>query len=105
VRELKNALEGGVVLCRDGILRPSELNLPSLSEMRPKSTTVGGSEAFSLDESERNAIIRALQQAGWVQKDAAELLGISRRAIHYKIKKYGIELAGKRSASDESHGD
>ena len=26
-------------------------------------------------------------------------------AIHYKIKKYGIELAGKRSASDESHGD
>lgn len=105
VRELKNALEGGVVLCRDGILRPSELNLPRLSEMRPKATAVGGSEAFSLDESERNAIIRALQQAGWVQKDAAELLGISRRAIHYKIKKYGIELAGKRSASDESHGD
>jgi DNA-binding NtrC family response regulator len=105
VRELKNALEGGVVLCRDGILRPSELNLPTLSGMRPKSTAVGGSEAFSLDESERNAIIRALQQAGWVQKDAAELLGISRRAIHYKIKKYGIELAGKRSAGDESHGD
>ena len=105
VRELKNALEGGVVLCRDGILHPSDLNLPSLSEMRPKAAAAGGSEAFSLDESERNAILRALQQAGWVQKDAAELLGISRRAIHYKIKKYGIELAGKRSASDEPHGD
>ena len=105
VRELKNALEGGVVLCRDGVLRPSDLNLPRLSEMRPKATAAGGSEAFSLDESERNAIVRALQQAGWVQKDAAELLGISRRAIHYKIKKYGIELAGKRSASDEPHGD
>jgi len=105
VRELKNALEGGVVLCRDGILRPGDLNLPRLTEMRPKTPPTGGSEAFSLDESERNAIIRALQQAGWVQKDAAELLGISRRAIHYKIKKYGIELAGKRSAGDESHRD
>jgi DNA-binding NtrC family response regulator len=105
VRELKNALEGGVVLCRDGTLRPSDLNLPGLLELRPKAAAASGSEAFSLDESERNAIIRALQQAGWVQKDAAELLGISRRAIHYKIKKYGIELAGKRSGSDDAHGD
>jgi transcriptional regulator of acetoin/glycerol metabolism len=105
VRELKNALEGGVVLCRDGSLRPSDLNLPGLPELRPKGAATSGSEAFSLDESERNAIIRALQQAGWVQKDAAELLGISRRAIHYKIKKYGIELAGKRSGSDDAQGD
>jgi transcriptional regulator with GAF, ATPase, and Fis domain len=45
---------------------------------------------FSLEENERNAILRALEEAGGVQKDAAELLGISRRAIHYKIKKYGI---------------
>ena len=105
VRELKNALEGGVVLCRDGTLRSSELNLPGLPELRPKAAAASGSEAFSLDESERNAIIRALQQAGWVQKDAAGLLGISRRAIHYKIKKYGIELAGKRSGGDEPPGD
>jgi transcriptional regulator with GAF, ATPase, and Fis domain len=55
------------------------------------------SGAISLEDSERNAIVRALEQAGWVQKDAAELLGISRRAINYKIKKYGIETAGRRS--------
>ena len=105
VRELKNALEGGVVLCRDGVLRPGDLNLPRLTDMKPKASAASASEGFSLDESERQAIIRALQQAGWVQKDAAELLGISRRAIHYKIKKYGIELVGKRSATDEPHGD
>lgn len=60
---------------------------------------------MSLGESERNAIIRALQQAGWVQKDAAQLLGISRRAIHYKIKKYGIELLGKKTAAGDTAGD
>lgn len=58
-----------------------------------------------LEDNERNAILRALQQAGWVQKEAAQLLGISRRAIHYKIKKYGIEFSGKRSGPDEPVND
>ncbi len=101
VRELKNALEAGVVLCKDGTLRPSDLHLTGLPQIPLKSASAG-SDSLSLEESERNAIIRALQQAGWVQKDAAQLLGISRRAIHYKIKKYGIEVSGKRSAGDDA---
>ena len=106
VRELKNALEAGVVLCRNGVLHPSDLHLSGLPQIHPK-TSVPTDSSLSLDESERNAIIRALQQAGWVQKDAARLLGISRRAIHYKIKKYGIEFAGKRSGGggEEAGGD
>lgn len=102
VRELKNALEAGVVLCRDGVLRKSDLRLSGLPESYEKGTAaVASTSALSLEESERNAILRALQQAGYVQKDAATLLGISRRAIHYKIKKYGIEFAGKRSSGGE----
>jgi DNA-binding NtrC family response regulator len=103
VRELKNALEGGVVLCQDGVLRKSDLRLSGLPEAPQKSlAATGDTSSLSLEESERNAILRALQQAGYVQKEAANLLGISRRAIHYKIKKYGIEC-GKRSGSgDES---
>lgn len=107
VRELKNALEAGVVLCRNGILHPSDLQLSGLPPALQKTTApVSVSpDSLSLEESERNAIIRALQQAGWVQKDAAQLLGISRRAIHYKIKKYAIELSGKRPAGEESVND
>jgi DNA-binding NtrC family response regulator len=100
VRELKNALEGGVVLCRDGVLRKSDLRLSGLPDTPYKSPAGVETSALSLEESERNAILRALQQAGYVQKEAAGLLGISRRAIHYKIKKYGIEC-GKRSGGDE----
>jgi len=100
VRELKNALEAGVVLCRDGILRQEDLQLTDDVQTAHKSPPVSG-DSLSLEESERNAIIRALQQAGYVQKDAAQLLGISRRAIHYKIKKYGIEFAGKKSGASE----
>jgi DNA-binding NtrC family response regulator len=99
VRELKNALEGGVVLCRDGILHKSDLGLSGLPDSRKQQAAAAAAadaSALSLEQSERNAIVRALQQAGFVQKEAANLLGISRRAIHYKIKKYGIDC-GKRS--------
>ncbi|MEN6484133.1 MAG: sigma-54 dependent transcriptional regulator [Syntrophobacteraceae bacterium] len=103
VRELKNALEAGVVLCRDGVLRTSDLHLTGLPDHPGRVAAAQPSpDSLSLDDSERNAIVRALQQAGWVQKDAAQLLGISRRAIHYKIKKYGIEFPGKRSISEEA---
>ncbi len=101
VRELKNAIEGAAVLCRDGVLLPSDLHRTGLPQSPLKVHGGSGADSLSLEESERNAIVRALQQAGWVQKDAAQLLGISRRAIHYKIKKYGIEFAGRRSAGDD----
>ncbi len=103
VRELKNALEGGVVLCRDGVLHKSDLSLSGLPDAPHKSSAsaAGDTSALSLEESERNAILRALQQAGFVQKEAANLLGISRRAIHYKVKKYGIECGKRSSKGDE----
>ncbi len=89
VRELRNSLEAAVALCPDGVLRPKDIRLPSISETDSDEELPESS--FSLEESERQAIIRALKETGGVQKSAAELLGISRRAIHYKIKKYGIK--------------
>jgi DNA-binding NtrC family response regulator len=101
VRELKNALEAGVVLCKDCVLRPSDLYLTGLPEI--PGAVSSESDSFSLEESERNAIIRALKQTGGVQKNAAKLLGISRRAIHYKIKKFEIDSSALRSNGDKSH--
>jgi len=97
VRELKNALEAGTVVCRDGNLRLKDLQLAGLPlDPRAAASSVK-SGSLSLDDSERDAILRALKEANWVQKNAAKLLGISRRALHYKIKKYGIDFTGKKS--------
>jgi DNA-binding NtrC family response regulator len=101
VRELKNALEVAVVLCKDGVLRPSDLRITGLPDL--PSTALSESKPFSLQESERNTIIRALKQTGGVQKSAAKLLGISRRAIHYKIKKFDIDPSALRPSGDKSH--
>lgn len=89
VRELKNAIEGGIVLCKDNVLRADDFHMAGIEkdECGPQPDE----SCLSLEASEKNTIIRALEQTGGVQKEAAEVLGISRRAIHYKIKKYGID--------------
>ena len=46
-----------------------------------------------LEEIERSALMEALKMSNWVQKDAAELLGISPRVMNYKIKTLGIDYA------------
>ena len=89
VRELKNAIEGGIVLCRDHVLRPEDFHVGDIMETFGDLTA--DENCLSLEESEKNTILRALERTGGVQKEAAEVLGISRRAIHYKIKKYGID--------------
>ncbi|MFZ5587903.1 MAG: sigma-54-dependent transcriptional regulator [Thermodesulfobacteriota bacterium] len=89
VRELKQAVQAAAVLCRGGEIGPNDLQL------EPGAGAVGGAAeaaeaGLSLDQSERRAIERALMETGWVVKAAAELLGISRRALHYKIKRYNL---------------
>ncbi|WP_243367905.1 sigma-54-dependent transcriptional regulator [Fundidesulfovibrio soli] len=92
IRELKNAIEAGIVLCRDGVLQPDDL------QIAPSAKAHQESGALSLDESEKQAIIRALEKSDWVQKDAAPLLGVSRRALNYKIQKYEIDIPTRRKA-------
>jgi DNA-binding NtrC family response regulator len=98
VREMKNAIEAGIVLCKGNSLKPKDLHLSGLPSMDASiEEDLEAVDSFSLEDTEKNAIIRALKQAGGVQKEAAKLLGISRRAIHYKIKKYEIDSSGIRA--------
>lgn len=89
IRELKNALETGIILCKNNQILPEDLQLDD----EPIPTTMGIDSNFSIEQSEKEAIIRALKQTKGVKKDAAELLGISRRAIQYKSKKYNLNAS------------
>ena len=53
-----------------------------------------------INEMEREAILKALDECHWVQARAARKLGITERKIGYKIKKYGIEI--KEVAKDSN---
>lgn len=89
VRELRNALEAALVLCDRNVLMPRDLLRAGLLE-RPK-TLQQQTHGLSLQDSERYLIERALERSGWVQKEAAKLLGISPRALHYRMRKLGIQ--------------
>jgi len=49
-----------------------------------------------LQDSERRLVLEALQACGWVQKEAARRLGLSSRALNYRIRKLGITHSGWR---------
>ncbi len=96
VRELKNGLEAGVVLCHNNRLMPTDLQLEHTFTPTVKSTEPDSQKQFTLENSEKEAVLRALKESRGIQKDAAELLKISRRSIHYKIKKYNIQAKDYR---------
>ena len=91
VRELKNMLEAASILCSHGVIRMDDMQFEDAAYHEPFAP-----DALSLEGSERQVVLNALEKSGWVVKDAADLLGVSRRTMHYKIKKFGIDTA-KRS--------
>ncbi len=92
VRELRNMLEAAVILSSDGVIRMEDMQFEETDLDVPLPGNV-----LSLEESERQVIVSALEKSNWVVKDAADLLGISRRTMHYKIKKFRIETGKKAS--------
>jgi len=91
VRELKNTIEAGAVLCQNQVIEPWDLQIESIRGNAVLTSDLPDSHAFSIEQSEKDTIIRALKKSRGVQKDAADLLGISKRAMHYKVRKYDID--------------
>ena len=90
VRELENAIERAVVLAADSVI-----DTPSVSHLGAPTGASAGLPSMRLRQNtewaEQESVRRALRQANGVKKDAAELLGISQRALSYYLAKYAIE--------------
>jgi Nif-specific regulatory protein len=99
VRELENCLERAAVMSESGrieseLIRPDRAResppLPHgampMTAMRPPA------DVQDPDLSERERVIAALEQAGWVQAKAARLLNMTPRQVAYRILTLGIEV-------------
>jgi DNA-binding NtrC family response regulator len=90
VRELENTIERAVVLSTESVITTRAISV--LGAIAPQSS---GLPSLKLRQNiewvERETIRRALESARGVKKDAAELMGISQRALSYYLAKYRID--------------
>jgi two-component system NtrC family response regulator len=95
IRELENTIERALVMSSDetiilgdlpDYLVKKEEEKIDLDKIVPRNLTLDE----ALEQIEGKLIVRALKSSNNVQSKAAEMLGISRHVMHYKMKKYGM---------------
>ncbi len=94
IRELKNAMERAVLLCEQPYVRQEDLHLYAKQLEGASADTINlrlPPNGIDLEDLEKLAILEALRINSWVQKDAAQFLGISSRVMNYKVAKYEIK--------------
>ncbi|MCW8890674.1 MAG: sigma-54 dependent transcriptional regulator [Sedimenticola sp.] len=96
IRELENMLERAVALCEGSNICLDDLLIPqSIATLDNQDTAPELEKGTTLDDHmekvERELITKALEQTHWNKTAAAKKLGISFRALRYKLDKLGIE--------------
>jgi DNA-binding NtrC family response regulator len=90
VRELRNAMERAALLSRGELILPE--HLPNrVREATPQPLAVDSGDTEQLGEIERQAIFQALRAHSFNRTETAKALGISRRALIYKLQRYREE--------------
>ena len=91
IRELQNVIERAVVLAKGPVVQVDQ------SMLRTDDPSAASSFIDTLENNERNHIIRALSETSWVihgKKGAAELLGINPSTLRSRMEKLGIKKPG-----------
>jgi len=95
VRELQNTVERTVILCRNEVVRASDVQLSTLSNRlsaSEPSISLSSTEyrEISLADVERDHILATLDFTDWNKSRAAQILGIERSTIDRKLKRYHV---------------
>ena len=98
VRELENIIERAVVLTRDDVIGSGDL--PFTVHEKEAEDDQETNLTVAVEALERRMIRDALARSDGVQTRAAELLGISERALRYKLTKYGFREEASDPDSD-----
>lgn len=89
VRELRNVIERAVLSCKESQITPAYL--PQIFFEKKQEQQAHEHTSLDMVAHEQELLITALQQCKWNQSRAAERLNISRSALRYRLKKYGIK--------------
>jgi DNA-binding NtrC family response regulator len=88
IRQLSNTIERAILMEDEMVIRKENISLPKIDAI---SAAKAKPAALTLSpDQEKELISSALEDNLWIQKDAARQLGITPRALNYRIKKLGI---------------
>jgi two-component system, NtrC family, response regulator PilR len=90
IRQLENTIEHAMALCDEGSIGLDDLNLP---EPTTAISEIGENQSLEeyLEQVERQLITKALEETHWNKTAAAKKLGLSFRALRYRLSKLGID--------------
>jgi two-component system response regulator HydG len=88
VRELENAIERAVVVCKKARVGVEDLT-PGVAATAKRPDGMPAIPGSTMEQIERYAILKTLEQTGGSTSRAAEMLGISPRTIQYRLQQYG----------------
>ncbi len=97
VRELRNTLERAVIVCEGSLVEMKHLP-PGFGQVAPRApvqeaNAVRLGVGTTVDEAERLLILKTLESTNNNKTRAAEILGISLKTLHNKLKEYGAQVA------------
>jgi len=95
VRELRSTIERAVLLSEDGVLNPKYIKLEDGESLKVKNSTDKMVIDVPIDDAslykiEKKVITKALDINNWNQTRTADMLGITREVLRYRMKKWGL---------------
>jgi DNA-binding NtrC family response regulator len=88
VRELENVIERAVILDEGGVIGPDDLPIKIRTGGLRRGSLVIDSPTLTLEELEREYILKVLNHTGWHKKRASEILGINASTLYRKLQGY-----------------
>jgi len=89
IRQLSNTIERSILVEDGNVIQAESISLPEIRRPAAEIETAPANLRLTAEQ-EKEMIHRALEDNLWIQKDAALQLGISPRALNYRVKKLGI---------------
>ncbi|HET9328719.1 MAG TPA: sigma-54 dependent transcriptional regulator [Candidatus Eisenbacteria bacterium] len=101
VRELENVMERALVLDESGVVEPEDLPEKIRFGIQQRGTLVIDSPTLTLEELEKEYILKVLHHTRWQKKRASEILGINASTLYRKLIGYGFEKGTGQEADGQ----
>ena len=104
VRELENVMERALILDESGTLGPEDLPDKIRLGTSHRGSLIIDSPTLTLEELEKEYILKVLNSTRWQKKKASDILGINASTLYRKLIAYGVEKPGAREVLDDTDG-